>query len=1326
MPYIAEGTYGCAFAPQLECLDNKKTPKDAIGKIFSDDQVMKEEKILSKKVQNIDPDGKWTVPFYGSCNTNVSKADPSDQIYKCKHASYLKKTEQLLFGYGGVDVQKLIEKFGSYQDLFIDDFIPMLLPLLKGLTSLHKMKMAHCDIKPANMLYNDNVKKLYIIDFGMLTSYKKVASADMDYILSWTYPYYPPEFMIYSQLHIHGNNHVNSNAVFANFDEYGRDNFFKFVSAYVDISEELDVYITKCVNNKRTFVQKFQNDYVSKIDIYSLGISFLEMAYLLSKNGLSQTRNKPLYNEFMTNILTSMIRMDADSRFTAEEAHSALEKLLKNTSVKNLRSPIKTLTNKTFTSPRIASPTKDCMKMKRDQIIDLLKKQNNQTNGKKEELCKRLDADSSRASSRASSGKKKNIATCIRQVSNMSYVKPTFLMDTKTFNPKILKLSMPRGSPKLMKLFEKIEKLDAKDMKEHKKHFKHMIFTDVASSNYGAKLIASAFVANGFTPAFTNKIALKSDDALMQTKGNNFGLLLSKTYNNKSMSSKFKKALMHKYNERPSNIQGDIMRFIILDQGFKEGIDLFDVKYIHLFEPLVSNADQKQAIGRGTRFCGQKGLMFHPRFGWPLYVFRYDVKLDKYQLPTKNINTLFELFVANSNIDLRKVVFSSEVEKAVIDASVDHQLTKSIHSFSIDLPSPILKPSSKPSSGGALKKVVKKKIPIKKTTRTKVTRIKKTTRTKVSFSTNKAKSPSKLMTNDEMQRFIAQNFKQFTYPPAKLKNLCDSPVKEGESSKVIFTPTQDFVRHYFRPESAYRGILLFHSVGSGKTCTAIATATSSFEREGYTILWVTRHTLKTDIWKNMYHQICNTIIQEKIDDGTLKLPKKITGPMRYLSDNWIEPMSYKQFSNMLLKNNKFYKEIVKKNGEDDPLKKTLVIIDEAHKLYAPNVVGSEKPRTDILEQMIENSYKVSGKDSVRVMLMTATPYTEDPMEMIKLLNILRPASYAIPCEFNEFSTKYLDTSGYFTKQGIKKFQDEIAGYVSYINRSQDGRNFAHPILENVFVDMTSAGKQLPEKYIDNKIKEDMQIIKGKRERVRDIKQQVRGAKVENKIQCKEKMDNCKQQVKTKYENEIANNKNTKENSLNKCKTVEKSQRADCKQLAMNVYKTKLEDINDEKAEGLFKCKEKTVCTALKNTNSELQSLIDELNAKKHEKEERRGLIKKTVDDNKVRRMQIKDIINIIKGLRSDRIELEVNVKKINNDLKKITDAKQKLALQTELKKHKANITNIVNMLKEERSKITNLKSDAMITKLEIGRGSLGDNSQQTALAKNCKIDIRQK
>ena len=51
------------------------------------------------------------------------------------------------------------------------------------------------------------------------------------------------------------------------------------------------------------------------------------------------------------------------------------------------------------------------------------------------------------------------------------------------------------------------------------------------------------------------------------------------------------------------NVHGERLRFFIFDSGFKEGIDLFDVKYVHLFDTPLNDADRKQAVGRATRTC---------------------------------------------------------------------------------------------------------------------------------------------------------------------------------------------------------------------------------------------------------------------------------------------------------------------------------------------------------------------------------------------------------------------------------------------------------------------------------------------------------------------------------------------------------------------------------------------------------------------------------------------------------------------------------------------------------------------------------------------------
>lgn len=245
------------------------------------------------------------------------------------------------------------------------------------------------------------------------------------------------------------------------------------------------------------------------------------------------------------------------------------------------------------------------------------------------------------------------------------------------------------------------------------------------------------------------------------------------------------------------------------------------------------------------------------------------------------------------------------------------------------------------------------------------------------------------------------------------------------------------------------------------TCSAIATATNSFEKEGYTILWVTRHTLKSDIWKNMFNQVCSIVLQEQIKEG-LNLPDELVKRKKLLSKNWIEPISYKQFSNFLKGKNKALTEIIiERNGKEDPLKKTLVIIDEAHKLYAPDVSASERPDVDILKKMIHSSYSKSGKDSVRLLLMTATPYTADPIDLIKLINFLKKENEQFPETFDKFKDIYLDGSGMFSMEGTIRFLNEISGHISYLNRENDIRQFAYPIIHDVEVPIsTTPGNML--------------------------------------------------------------------------------------------------------------------------------------------------------------------------------------------------------------------------------------------------------------------------
>ena len=87
------------------------------------------------------------------------------------------------------------------------------------------------------------------------------------------------------------------------------------------------------------------------------------------------------------------------------------------------------------------------------------------------------------------------------------------------------------------------------------------------------------------------------------TAGKNLGELI-KIYNNKA------------------NIDGEYVHIMLASQGFNEGIDLKAVRHIHIFEPLVTWASDRQTIGRAARYCSH-GDLDRDRGQWVVEIHRY-------------------------------------------------------------------------------------------------------------------------------------------------------------------------------------------------------------------------------------------------------------------------------------------------------------------------------------------------------------------------------------------------------------------------------------------------------------------------------------------------------------------------------------------------------------------------------------------------------------------------------------------------------------------------------------------------------------------------------
>jgi hypothetical protein len=93
----------------------------------------------------------------------------------------------------------------------------------------------------------------------------------------------------------------------------------------------------------------------------------------------------------------------------------------------------------------------------------------------------------------------------------------------------------------------------------------------------------------------------------------------------------------------------------------------------------------------------------------------------------------------------------------------------------------------------------------------------------------------------------------------------------------------------------------------------------------------------------------------------------------------------------------------------------------------------------VFEKMLQNSYRVSGPNSSRLLLMTATPITKDPFELFKLINLCKEAQ--LPTTVADFKDQFMQND----EIDRLKLADSLAGYISYLNLAKDVSQFAQAV-----------------------------------------------------------------------------------------------------------------------------------------------------------------------------------------------------------------------------------------------------------------------------------------
>ena len=255
----------------------------------------------------------------------------------------------------------------------------------------------------------------------------------------------------------------------------------------------------------------------------------------------------------------------------------------------------------------------------------------------------------------------------------------------------------------------------------------------------------------------------------------------------------------------------------------------------------------------------------------------------------------------------------------------------------------------------------------------------------------------------EFLNFINETFKEYTLT----KN------KNNNTKKDLFK-YQKFIRKYLSEETPYRGLLVYHGLGSGKTCTAVSVAENLKSNRNVLVLlpaslkpgWY--NSLKTDCFTTNYRT------NENID-------VKYT----FISSN---------ASNTAEK--------LKELGNLDNY---LIIVDESH-LIVQNIYN-QGSRGMTIYNMIKDA------KNAKIIFLTGTPLVNNPYELAITMNMLKGnmsmLRYTIPKEvsYEEF-TEY-----------IKKLNE--LSYVNYCKENLRMRYFdINFIYESNTADLNKAKEEI--------------------------------------------------------------------------------------------------------------------------------------------------------------------------------------------------------------------------------------------------------------------------
>lgn len=328
-----------------------------------------------------------------------------------------------------------------------------------------------------------------------------------------------------------------------------------------------------------------------------------------------------------------------------------------------------------------------------------------------------------------------------------------------------------------------------------------------------------------------------------------------------------------------------------------------------------------------------------------------------------------------------------------------------------------------------------------------------------------------------------REFRKYTTKRTKVSNFEDT----------LLLPHQQFIANYIHPTTPYKGLLVYHETGTGKTCTAVSVAENfkqSVVSDNKKIIILSSENIKHEFKKTIKSSEtvfkCTGYTYTK-DLDKEKLGDKYDSKLNEMIDKFYTFKTYQSFGNELLKKFKKFDNITLDKCQSivrDEFSNTLLIIDEAHNLRSKTGFNSVKKHStletwlktylnknkanfdeedeesdddegdnEMDEEKKKSKKKKDNKISrdaidiiidyavnLRILFLTATPMFDNPSEIIWIINKLNKIQDKNFDELLENEILDKDNFDFKSQDSMKKFIEAIQGKVSYL-RSGDPNKF---------------------------------------------------------------------------------------------------------------------------------------------------------------------------------------------------------------------------------------------------------------------------------------------